>query len=208
MTLPVNENSPSTTLPRRSEARRREILEVAALLFAERGFEKTSIKALAAEAQVSTSTIYTYFADKSDLLEQVVRSRLDALLGGLLADVDAVDDPLDALLIGARHLHARLSADPMLGRILTFEPHVVGRGVRQYARSVVERINQVSTELIRRAVARGEFECADPEALNALMRCAMQGWMLNSQRGHEPVPEPRMTEALLDLIRRAARPRS
>ena len=208
MSAPVNENPPPATLPRRSEAKRREILDVAAQLFAERGFEKTSIKALAAEAQVSTSTIYTYFEDKSDLLEQVVRGRLDALLEGLLADVDAVRDPLDALLVGARHLHARLSADPMLGRILTFEPHVAGRSVRQYAHDVMQRINGVSTELVRGAVARGELECSDPEALNALMRCAMQGWMLNSQRGQEPVPESRMTEALLELIRRAARPRA
>ena len=68
------------SLSPRSAAKRLDILETAAELFAQRGYEKTSIKELAAEAQVSTSTIYTYFEDKTDLLDSVVQTRLTALL--------------------------------------------------------------------------------------------------------------------------------
>lgn len=55
------------------EARRAQILDAAAAVFAERGFHRTTIKAIAVAAGVAEGTIYNYFEGK------------DALLIGLLA---------------------------------------------------------------------------------------------------------------------------
>ena len=81
-----------TVLPRRLSAqeRRQQILDQAARLFVERGFESVTVADLAHELQTSRPTIYSYFpsteAILDDLLEQRLAEllrRLDPLLHGL-----------------------------------------------------------------------------------------------------------------------------
>jgi TetR/AcrR family fatty acid metabolism transcriptional regulator len=50
------------------EARRNQILDAAAKIFAEKGFHRTTTKEIAQAAGVSEGTIYNYFANKGDLL--------------------------------------------------------------------------------------------------------------------------------------------
>lgn len=51
-----------------AETRRAEILEAAAAVFAEKGFQRATMKEIAAEAGVVPGTIYLYFEGKRDLL--------------------------------------------------------------------------------------------------------------------------------------------
>lgn len=195
----------TTELSPRSQAKRRAILEVSAELFSERGFEKTSLKALAAEAQVSTSTIYTYFEDKDDLLEQAICARLDALLEAVAAETDEADDPIESLIRRVRLIHRRVAADPLICRIIVYQRHVVGGRLREHVERVTDSLNKMGTESLRRAIAAGNLGCEDPEALNDVFRLCMQGWVLNSLRGTQPISEQRVTEALVGLVRAAAR---
>lgn len=57
----------------RTSSKEAAILASARQLFCERGVAATSIEAIAAAAQVSKQTVYTYFATKDGLLEQVLR---------------------------------------------------------------------------------------------------------------------------------------
>jgi AcrR family transcriptional regulator len=50
------------------EARRNQILDAAAAVFAEKGFHRATTKEIARAAGVSEGTIYNYFASKDDLL--------------------------------------------------------------------------------------------------------------------------------------------
>ncbi|HEY1629708.1 MAG TPA: TetR/AcrR family transcriptional regulator [Rhizomicrobium sp.] len=62
------------------EERREAILEEAAKLYAARGFLGASIADLAAACQVSKSLVYHYYASKEDILFDVMRSHVEALL--------------------------------------------------------------------------------------------------------------------------------
>ncbi|HIC89987.1 MAG TPA: TetR/AcrR family transcriptional regulator [Anaerolineae bacterium] len=53
---------------RLQEERRQHILEAAARVFARKGFERATMKEIAAEAGISPGTIYLYFKNKKDLL--------------------------------------------------------------------------------------------------------------------------------------------
>jgi AcrR family transcriptional regulator len=55
------------------EARRAELAEAALRLWAERGFDQTSVAAIAAAARLSKGTFYLYFESKRALLEEVLR---------------------------------------------------------------------------------------------------------------------------------------
>ena len=55
------------------EARRTQLAVCALRLWAERGFDQTSVAAIAAEAGLSKGTFYLYFESKDALLEDVLR---------------------------------------------------------------------------------------------------------------------------------------
>ncbi len=53
---------------RLAQARRNQILDAATEMFAQRGFHKTTIKAIARQGEIAEGTIYNYFTNKTDLL--------------------------------------------------------------------------------------------------------------------------------------------
>ena len=73
------------TLGARGEATRARILEAAAQLFLEHGFEATSVNAIARAAQVSVPALYWHFESKADIcfscLDLYMGAFADAVLG-------------------------------------------------------------------------------------------------------------------------------
>src|SRR6185503_2012421 len=76
----------------RTEEKRREIVRIAAELFEELGYERTSMSAIAARVGGSKATLYGYFASKEDLLRAVldhdVNEEAERLMQELLAEKD------------------------------------------------------------------------------------------------------------------------
>jgi AcrR family transcriptional regulator len=76
------------------EARRNQILDAAATVFAEKGFHRATTKEIAKTAGVSEGTIYNYFDSKADLLIGIMTR---------LAELEHLDEELaDALQSDAR----------------------------------------------------------------------------------------------------------
>jgi TetR/AcrR family transcriptional regulator len=81
------------------ESKRSDILERAAALFAEYGYDRTSLVMLAQACGMSKALLYHYYTDKSELLFDIIRTHLEHLL----AVTEAVErqsspDPRDHLL--------------------------------------------------------------------------------------------------------------
>lgn len=76
----------------RSEEKKLEIIQIAAELFDELGYERTSMSAIAARVGGSKATLYGYFSSKEELLRAVldrdVNEEADRLLQELLAEKD------------------------------------------------------------------------------------------------------------------------
>lgn len=76
----------------RTDVKRQEIIRIAAQLFDELGYERTSMSAIASRVGGSKATLYGYFASKEDLLRAVldndVNEEADRLMGELLAEKD------------------------------------------------------------------------------------------------------------------------
>jgi TetR/AcrR family transcriptional regulator, mexJK operon transcriptional repressor len=77
--------------PTREEAEARDVrlLDVATKLFMERGFDGTSIEAVAEAAGVSKPTVYARYQDKRDLFVAVLRGRIQKWLAPLSAAAEA-----------------------------------------------------------------------------------------------------------------------
>ncbi|MDP3676274.1 MAG: TetR family transcriptional regulator [Novosphingobium sp.] len=95
--------------------RREAIMAAARACFFERGFDRTSIDAVAAEAKVSKQTIYEFFASKTKLFEAVVRATLAAGREHLDAVATDTADPRKSLERFAGHLFARFVDPSNLG---------------------------------------------------------------------------------------------
>jgi AcrR family transcriptional regulator len=61
-------------------SRRIRILDAAAALFREHGFDAVKIESIAAAAEVSTGTIYNYYQNKGDLLVAIVAMEVNEVL--------------------------------------------------------------------------------------------------------------------------------
>jgi AcrR family transcriptional regulator len=81
---------PANRRPVDRQAKRDEIVRVAAELFTDVGFEAAPMTQLAAAAGVTTNTVYWYFEDKDALLVAV----LDLLLAEALQEYEQHDGPL------------------------------------------------------------------------------------------------------------------
>lgn len=80
----------------RAELTREAILEAAAALFVDRGFRRTTIRNISAEADVSVGTVYQYFRDRTEILSTLVKR----YVGEMLARTDTtwrVDEGVDGL---------------------------------------------------------------------------------------------------------------
>lgn len=82
--------------------RRREILDVAARLFAEHGYEGTSVRQISAEVGLGAGALYHHIGSKEDLLADIHEEFVGAIVGELRAIVAADGDPRGALQAAGR----------------------------------------------------------------------------------------------------------
>ena len=110
----------------RGEATRGQLIAVATRMFAERGYEDTSIEAVLREAGVSRGSLYHHFASKEALFEAVAE-HVEAEVGTQTVAASAgADGPVAALRAGFL-AWIRLAGDPVVQRILLIDgPSVLG----------------------------------------------------------------------------------
>src|SRR5512134_1462215 len=70
-----------STKRRTGDESRKRILAAASDVFAERGFEKASVREVAARAGISVGGIYLYFHTKEELYTGLMRSQMEEFLG-------------------------------------------------------------------------------------------------------------------------------
>ena len=76
---------------------RQEILDAASELFVRDGYENVSMRRIAERIEYSPTTIYLYFKDKSELLEQVCRETFGRLVQRLGKIMEQPGDPVERL---------------------------------------------------------------------------------------------------------------
>ena len=107
-------------------ATRGQLIEVATRLFAEHGYEGTSIEAVLSAAGVSRGALYHHFAGKEALFEAVVSAEYAQVMVELTEVISGCADPVDALRTAAL-AWISLAADPVIQRVVLVDaPSVLG----------------------------------------------------------------------------------
>jgi len=79
---------------------RQEILDAASELFVRDGYENVSMRRIADKIEYSPTTIYIYFKDKAELLEQVCKETFARLVQRLTKIMEQPGDPVERLKRG------------------------------------------------------------------------------------------------------------
>jgi AcrR family transcriptional regulator len=110
----------------RGQATRAHLIDVATRLFAERGYDGTSIEAVLDASGVSRGSLYHHFPSKEALFWAVLEG-IAARVGQQIADVErGAPDPVAALRAGCL-TWIRLAGDPVVQQIVLIDaPAVMG----------------------------------------------------------------------------------
>ncbi|AJE45445.1 TetR/AcrR family transcriptional regulator C-terminal domain-containing protein [Celeribacter indicus] len=171
----TNGPPPSTSAGRRRHAagadpdKRDRILDGAAEVFFERGFDGASMNDICRAAGVSKGTLYVYFADKVDLFSAIVARERDRHFAGMRVILDG-EAPIGEKLAGfARHLVAILCSE----RVLKAQRIVLGAvekmpelGARFFTGGATQTQGQLRA-FLEREVAAGRLRIEDPELASA-----------------------------------------
>jgi AcrR family transcriptional regulator len=110
----------------RGAATREHLVDVATRLFAERGYEETSIETVLEEASVSRGSLYHHFKNKEALFEAVLEAIENDVGLRVMEAAEATTDPNAALRLGAL-AWVHLAGDPVVQRVLLVDaPAVLG----------------------------------------------------------------------------------
>jgi len=134
-----------------------------------------------------------------------VKARIDHVVAIAEQQTELETDPLDTVVRTVKVVNNALSSDALLIRIFTLQRQIVGRRVLEYAGEAARRIDELNQQALKRAVAAGRLTFSDIPALVAVMRHAMQGWLLSASMGGTRVSQERMTDVLLSMIKANAR---
>jgi AcrR family transcriptional regulator len=136
-----------------SAARREQLLEVGRSLFAERGFEATSVEEIASKADVSKPVVYEHFGGKEGLYAVIVDREMQKLLG-MVEGALTEDHPRRLLEQAALALLTYIEQDTDGFRILVRDSPVA-TSTGTFASLIVDIAGQVEHLLAGEFKARG-----------------------------------------------------
>ncbi|GAA3445016.1 TetR/AcrR family transcriptional regulator [Planomonospora venezuelensis] len=162
------------TAPGSASERRDHLVKLAAEIFARKGFQATTVREIAAEAGILSGSLYHHFDSKETIVDEVLTTFLDDLVGRYRAALERDGDP-----------RAILSEMVRIG-FSTLEPHRAAITVMQndwnYLRSLPgdrfdylvraeDEVERMWVEQIKRGQAAGQFRAdVDPKLTYRMIR--------------------------------------
>ncbi|MCE2531496.1 MAG: TetR family transcriptional regulator [Acidimicrobiia bacterium] len=148
----------ATGTPRPSKRRRQEVIDVAARIFNEKGYEATSIQEIAEEVGILKGSLYYYIDTKEDLLFSVIKEAYDAALG-VIEELEQREgsalELIEALLQG----HARVFASTFVQSSVFFrEFRALSEERQETIREAADVYSRFLISQIRRGQRSGEIK--------------------------------------------------
>ena len=203
--------SPSEERPDRTfieEARRAQIIQCAADVIAETGYTRATMAQIARRAGVAKSVISYHFADKSELLRELVRTAVATytqfLEPRLAAQTDAAGRIRAYLTGSAEYMTTHRN---MNLAVLEIAFNALGSDGRPLTASIPMETHKPTLErILQDAQSAGELRDFDVEVIAGLLRSAVTHTMVMAQRADPTVDLAAYAGELATAFTLATRP--
>ena len=159
------ENSKSKSTQRSFPPGRIKIVEALKVLLAEKEFSSITTAEIARTAGVTEALIYKYFADKRDLLHQVLAEYLEHYLSQTELELKGVSGALEKIKKIVREHINMYATNRVFAKILLLEV----RNFHDYWKSdvygIVKRYSRIITQIIEEGVANNEIRSDVPSSV-------------------------------------------
>lgn len=160
---------------RGKDGRRAAILKAARAVFSEKGYEAASITDIARLAGVADGTIYRHFANKKDLLYQVMRAFYERIIADVEQEVEGADCFEERLFKLVRRHLAVFAEDVDLCRLFIREVRTANDYYNSLLYALNRRYTSILLDILRQAHAAGAMRSGiDPRMVRDLVYGAIE----------------------------------
>jgi AcrR family transcriptional regulator len=187
----------------KTESKRQAILQAAAEVFREVGFERASMSDIRERIGGSKATLYNYFPSKEKLFFEVMHQAKEGELEAITAELDADADDLRRELVrfGQKFMTVLYSADAIAVRHLAIaESRHSNVGKLSFEQATLPIEKQVA-EFLRKVMKRGILRTADPKIAAIHLLSLLESELM--QRVFLGVIDSVKPEILTGAVRRA-----
>lgn len=192
--------------PERVAQRRRQILEAAYRVFAQKGYQAASIADIAGELGIGHGTFYRYFDNKLDIFRHVIEEVVQRIGAVVMSE-----DPESTATLGeyreqvhrlGRSLYELFIADPQLAQLLFYEAFGIDTEIDRRVRAAMDIMGGYTERYLHNGVSKG-FLRADLDtattafAINAMIFEGARRVMRADDRAGL---SKKWTEAVADLM--------
>ena len=186
----------STLIPRDSEAKQQLILRVSSEVFAEQGFEATSVRDISRAAGVSLSGLYYYFESKQHLLYLIQSATFTFVLESLKARLTGITEPEERLrLLVLNHIEYFLT-HPNEMKVLSHEEDALVDPYREKVQAIKRRYYAMAREIFEALTAEGLAPGVNPR-IAVLSLFGMMNW---PYKWHKPGVDPDAQELTAAIV--------
>jgi AcrR family transcriptional regulator len=187
---------------RRITRQRKTIMDAAAQLFAQNGYQGTSIKDIAALMDIGESTLYGYFPGKQEILIAILNQQVemvDSLLAHLneLKDRESFVDLIDLIT-------EKIVSNLVYNRVMFAEAWLNDKVLKEFVMTRWLPVMDLLKNYIYEKTNSGAFRPIDPQLAARIIIATFIGALLPVLRGIEPPPNPKqrhlLAESIVDLL--------
>jgi len=174
-------------LEQRKQKRLKEILDVAARLFAQWGYEATTADAIASEVNLTKSALYTYIGSKEEIAVRLLESVIEQLLreaDDIAVEMRSPEDRLCQFIV--RHVVV-VGHHPASSLLFLHSEHMLSPETYPQLYRSRDRYEQYVRQWIQEGIDQGVFRIADAK-IAGFMLLGSLNWVIRwfSPKGPRP----------------------
>jgi AcrR family transcriptional regulator len=189
---------------REQEDLRQKILDAASELFAQDGYENVSMRKIADKIEYSPTTIYLYFKDKNDLLNQICEETFANLIKDWQKIENKTDDHLTALTKSMRAYVEFGLKYPNHYEVTFINPiaDYLGEDEHPFEGSMGQKAFENLAAQVAKAMENGQIKRADVATTSQLIWAMGHGIvsLLNSHKDFPFVSKKALIEGSIEMI--------
>ena len=157
-------------------ARRLEIVDAAARVFAAKGVSRATVSDVVRAAGVAQGTFYLYFESKDEVVLAVVDQLADRVFTTIQAAVQPIDGPAAEALLALAGALAAAASDESLAEVADFIHRPENRAIHDRLEDhLLPRLVPLVRSIVARGIANGSFDPPDAEVATWFVLGGLRG---------------------------------